>query len=560
MKSFLTKIRNLILVFAVILLFNDGEDICASQAKNLSIDTLNIFCSAGLNELVNIWTEEFTSLNPGLKFIVSASGDIKQINSNTLGIVADNEAGMKIPDAGTSLIIGHNAVVAVFNSGNPSVEAIVQQGITAKEIARLLTSFTRWDEIITGANEVEVKLFITENKEAEMLLNSFCQIDISDNQGIKSNRTSDVIQAVSSDIYAIGFCMLHDLKKSVNAVQEGSVRLLPLDKNSNGRIDYFEDIYSNIETLTRGMWIGKYPKALCGNICAIIPEKSPDNSINAFLLWIMSDGGKYLTSSGFGDLTGHAKESNISIITGMKASSVLIDEPGRTGLWVFLFALAALTGILVLLIFGAKRKIRSIPVPGAVVDAHPLNEGTVNVMKGVYFDKSHTWSYMEKDGNVRIGIDDFLQHVTGTLTKIKFKEPGDHVRRGEKIFTIIRNGKQIDIHSPISGIIRERNVSLIEDSSAINREPFGDGWVYLIEPVNWEKEIRFMFMSEKYQEWIKDEILRLREFFGIVLRPGKPAYSQVILQDGGELVDNVLSDMEPEVWEEFQRNFIDKSV
>lgn len=44
---------------------------------------------------------------------------------------------------------------------------------------------------------------------------------------------------------------------------------------------------------------------------------------------------------------------------------------------------------------------------------------------------------MEKDGTVRIGIDDFLQHVTGTLTKIKFRETGGNVRRDEKIFRSI---------------------------------------------------------------------------------------------------------------------------
>ena len=74
------------------------------------------------------------------------------------------------------------------------------------------------------------------------------------------------------------------------------------------------------------------------------------------------------------------------------------------------------------------------------------------------------------------------------------------------------------------------------------------------------REIRFMFMSEKYQEWIKDEIIRLKEFFAAAFTPGKLAYSTVILQDGGELNDNVLADLEPEVWEDFQRNFIDKSV
>ena len=36
-------------------------------------------------------------------------------------------------------------------------------------------------------------------------------------------------------------------------------------------------------------------------------------------------------------------------------------------------------------------------------------------------------------------------------------------------------------------------------------------------------------------------------------------YEHIILQDGGELSDNVLADLSPEVWEDFQNNFIDTS-
>lgn len=559
MKSVFKIIRSLMLlnVFAACLLLTTGAAINASPTENFSNDTLKIFCSEGLNELVNMWTEEYSLLNPGFKFMASNPVDVRQMDSNSLGFLNEKEAGMSPPEAGLRLVVGHSAVVAVFNAQNPSAEAIMQQGITSEEITRLFSSQTRWNDIIDNAHNAEVKLFITTDEESDMLLNGFCHKDITEAQGIDIKRISDVIQAVGNDRDAIGFCMLQDLRKAGNT---GNVKLMPLDKNSNGRIDSFEDIYSSTEALTRGIWIGKYPKSLCSNICAIATEKSTDESIKAFLLWIMNDGGKYLTASGFSDLSRYGKESNISILTGMKAGTARADEPARTGLWVFLFSLAAMTGILLILIFGAKRKIRLVASSGSVSDARPFNELNVSVMKGIYFDKSHTWSFMEKDGTVRIGIDDFLQHVTGTLTKIKFMEPGENVRRGEKIFTLVRDGKQIDIHSPVSGIIREKNVSLGEDSSIMNRAPYGEGWIYLIEPVNWEREIRFMFMSEKYQEWIKDEIIRLKEFFAAVIAPGKLAYSHIILQDGGELTDNVLADLEPEVWEDFQRNFIDKSV
>jgi len=194
------------------------------------------------------------------------------------------------------------------------------------------------------------------------------------------------------------------------------------------------------------------------------------------------------------------------------------------------------------------------------IDITPvLNENSVLAPKGVYFDKTHTWAFMEKDGNVKIGVDDFLQHITGTLTRINMKESGETVRKGEKILTIMRDGKQLNIYAPISGIIKEQNQILKSDSSLINSSPFAEGWVYLIEPKNWVREIQFMFMSEKYKEWLEDEFSRLKDFFSVSVKSNATVYAHIILQDGGELTDNVLADLGPEVWEDFQTKFIDTS-
>ncbi|HET6556504.1 MAG TPA: hypothetical protein VFG54_04260, partial [Prolixibacteraceae bacterium] len=188
-----------------------------------------------------------------------------------------------------------------------------------------------------------------------------------------------------------------------------------------------------------------------------------------------------------------------------------------------------------------------------------INTDKILAPKGLYFDKTHTWAFMEKDGNVKVGIDDFLQHITGTLTRIIMREPGEKVRKGEKILTIVRDGKQLNIYSPISGIIRQQNTLLLTDSTLINSSPFSEGWVYLVEPNNWVREIRFLFMGEKYKEWIEDEFARLKDFIAYTVRSNSMLNAQIVLQDGGELADHILADMEPEVWEDFQMKFINTS-
>ena len=189
-----------------------------------------------------------------------------------------------------------------------------------------------------------------------------------------------------------------------------------------------------------------------------------------------------------------------------------------------------------------------------------FSEESVSIANGVYYDKTHTWAFMEKNGLVKIGVDDFLLHITGSLSKLKMKKPGDKVLKGEVVLSINQNGKQLNIFSPISGTVKSLNNQLVEESSLINSSPFNDGWVYMIEPTNWLREVQLLFMADKYKEWLKSEFTRLKDFIATIGQiNNQTELSPIILQDGGELKDNVLENFGPEVWEEFQTRFINTS-
>jgi hypothetical protein len=63
----------------------------------------------------------------------------------------------------------------------------------------------------------------------------------------------------------------------------------------------------------------------------------------------------------------------------------------------------------------------------------------------------------------------------------------------------------------------------------------------------------------KQKEYLKNELTRLKDFLAVVLNADAARYSPIILQDGGELREGVLSNLGPEEWEEFQTKFIDPS-
>lgn len=189
-----------------------------------------------------------------------------------------------------------------------------------------------------------------------------------------------------------------------------------------------------------------------------------------------------------------------------------------------------------------------------------FNESSVDVPKGLYYDKSHTWAFMEKNGFVKIGIDDFLIRITGNINKLRMKEQGEKINKGEAVLSIIQNGKQLTIKSPISGIIKSINKQIIENPAIVNSSTFNEGWIYTIEPTNWTRELQFLLIADVYKEWLKNEFSRLKDFFATIRVSNNNEFATIILQDGGEIKENILADYGPEVWEDFQTKFINTSM
>lgn len=189
-----------------------------------------------------------------------------------------------------------------------------------------------------------------------------------------------------------------------------------------------------------------------------------------------------------------------------------------------------------------------------------INNLSANILKipqGLLFNKNHAWAFLERSGIAKVGMDDFFQHVTGKVDFSYLKNPGDFLKKGEIFSEISQGGKQLKLFSPISGKIMETNPLLYEDSQVLNEDPYEKGWFYTIKPSNWMAEIKSYLIAEDATQWANNELERFKEF--LTGRPFKDHVSEqsvVMLQDGGELRDNILSELPNEVWIDFQKEFI----
>ena len=550
---------------SLLILCNTGycKDITDNKAalKAITQDdkSLTLMSTPELYDLTSNWAAQYKQLNPSIKINVGSS--IEKPDVNTLSFISEGNPELNNNGANWKMVIGRDVIVPVINAKNPMLKEIFSQGVSTAMLSQFFVDPQKqnWANLIKGGQNMAIKYYLINNAAFLGTIKNFAKLGAATLDGNKLASAAEVISAIQKDVFAIGFCKLTDLKQVGSNELITDLQLLPIDKNGNGRIDNFENIYANMESFTRGVWIGKYPNSLCGSIYVSATSKPTDKTALDFLAWVMADGRQYLSLNGYSDLASSKIEANLTTLGYTVINAPTSNTPETSNTWLIVLVVFVIAGMIVPIVMKTSKVKKQQKVHGEIQLAQGLNENSVVAPKGLYFDKTHTWAFMEKNGTVKVGIDDFLQHITGTINRIKMKDAGDKVRKGEKIMTIIHEGKRLNLYAPISGIIKEQNQSLVSESWLVNSSPYTDGWVYLIEPKNWTREIQFMFMGEKYKEWLRNEFSRLRDFVADSMKVNTLAYSRVILQDGGELSDNVLADLGPEVWEDFQTRFIDTS-
>jgi glycine cleavage system H lipoate-binding protein/ABC-type phosphate transport system substrate-binding protein len=521
--------------------------------------TLTVSASPEMFDLTRVWANAFMSANPGTSIRVVADDGTVSPGTAGLQVMTQERAKSVTSEPAWKMVVGRDAVVPFVSASNPYLDDIRREGIASGEFANLFeTEGTRtWAGLLDGGASKSVNFYLGADEGVRSAISGFTGMDPVFIEGIASAGSANVIESVAGDPYGVGFARLADITGITGELAAG-IALLPIDRNANGRLDYVEKIYGSVADLSRGIWIGKYPSALCGNIYVIAPVQPEEASETAFLKYILTTGQASLELAGFNSLVSSERLSRIDRLpdNGFISSS----GEGVNTMQLLITIIAGLAVILAIVLAVARYRRSNLPLNlNAASELAGISEASMSIPKGLLFDKTHTWTFMETDGTVKVGIDDFLQHVTGNLTGIKMKLPGEKIRKGDPILTLVQKGKRLVISAPVSGIIIADNSILFTDPSLLNSAPYTEGWVYRIQPTNWMRETQFLFMAEKYSEWLRTEFTRLRDFLAGILKHENPEYAFAVLQDGGEVRDHILESLPPEAWEEFQIRFIDES-
>lgn len=126
----------------------------------------------------------------------------------------------------------------------------------------------------------------------------------------------------------------------------------------------------------------------------------------------------------------------------------------------------------------------------------------MNIPKELKYSQNHEWVRVDGD-RIIVGIDDYAQSQLGDVVFVELPEVDAIVTCGDS-FSVVESVKAVsDIYAPVSGRIVEVNELLIDTPECMNQDPYGQGWIAVIELTD-ESEIDRLLDDEAYRKLLEE--------------------------------------------------------
>jgi glycine cleavage system H protein len=124
------------------------------------------------------------------------------------------------------------------------------------------------------------------------------------------------------------------------------------------------------------------------------------------------------------------------------------------------------------------------------------------VIEGLYYSKNDEW--VKVDGDIAtVGITDYAQDKLGDVVYVGEVPVGKKVKKEDTVLTVESVKAASDIYAPVSGEIVEVNKAAVSDPSLLNKDPYGEGWLFKIKMENPE-ELKELMDAKGYEEYRKE--------------------------------------------------------
>jgi glycine cleavage system H protein len=126
----------------------------------------------------------------------------------------------------------------------------------------------------------------------------------------------------------------------------------------------------------------------------------------------------------------------------------------------------------------------------------------LRVQEGLYYNETGVWVALD-GSRARMGLSDFAQQLNGDVAFANVAPVGTQVKATETFGNIETVKAILELPSPVTGQIVEINPDLEISPELVNQDPYGKGWMAVLELDQWEEEKNALLDAPQYLELVK---------------------------------------------------------
>jgi glycine cleavage system H protein len=121
----------------------------------------------------------------------------------------------------------------------------------------------------------------------------------------------------------------------------------------------------------------------------------------------------------------------------------------------------------------------------------------------IKYHREHAWVRVEGKRAI-IGITDYAQHQLGDIVYVDLPEVDTEVDADSELSEIESTKSTSPVISPVSGMVVEINEDLSDSPEIINEDPYGNGWISVLE-LSDPTEVNDLMSKAEYEHFLKEE-------------------------------------------------------
>jgi glycine cleavage system H lipoate-binding protein len=175
---------------------------------------------------------------------------------------------------------------------------------------------------------------------------------------------------------------------------------------------------------------------------------------------------------------------------------------------------------------------------------------------GLFFHRGHTWANLLFSGQVKVGVDDFLQKLFGRIDGVTLPPLGVEVKAGQPFVALRQGDRTALLPAPVDGVVCAVNGELAKSPALLRRDPYTRGWLVAIRPKDLAANMPLLMVGDKSRDWLTLELGRLVDFLREAMARHQDAVVGATAADGGLAPEGLLERLDDEEWGAFQARFL----